>query len=84
MVSSEDIKRRFLSYKNGSNRKKRCGCIETKIITLGSYVWVQDFELMCKKHRLDHKKEFDKAMGSRIFAEKTKKNKNKRRSKDSL
>lgn len=80
MVSSEQIKRKFLDYKGGSNRKKRCGCIETKILTFGSAIWIQDTELMCSKHWQLHRIEFSKQSDSRIDLEKSSKN-NKRKKK---
>ena len=82
MVSSEQIKRKFVDLKK-SHRKKRCGCIETRVLSLGSIIWIQDFELMCKKHRDEHKKEFAANLKKRVVAttNSSKKLKNKRRRK---
>lgn len=81
MVSSEQIKRMFFDLKGGGNRKKRCGCIETKVITFGSSIWIQDTDLMCKKHWQEHVKEFSKQNAARIkrdIADSPRKNKHKR------
>jgi hypothetical protein len=81
MVSSEQIKRKFLNYTTGINRKKRCGCIETRIVMMGSASWIQDIDLLCKKHRDEFIKEFKTQTSNRVLAESSKKNKRKVKSK---
>jgi hypothetical protein len=61
----------FLRYQfvDKSNlRKKRCGCIEMKILTYGSSSWIQYLDGMCQQHTKEFLKEFKKQQQSRVDA----------------
>ena len=67
MTSAKDIKMSVISFKNGLNKRAQCGCILTKVKTMGDEEWIQDHDLRCVRHRLEivaeqHKQEMKRLL----------------------
>lgn len=73
MVKSSEIL--FVGVAKNDQRKKTCGCIELKRDFLGFEKWVLYIDCMCKKHKKDHLKDFNRQERIRIENEKPRKKK---------
>lgn len=64
--SSRSLRYQFVDKSN--LRKKRCGCLEIKIMSFGSFDWIQYSDGLCRKHLQDFLKECNRQQKIRIDA----------------